>query len=216
MQVNKYNSPILKLAREHRYLAYFERGDCLVNLAGDYDYLELPYYVSQDLESEGKKVQPTCREMLDAYVPPVFLEKAKLSGLAVPEHYISNGYFEPPVIIDPINPFMFRSRTVRKAGREESTAKSMTRNFKYAVCCQEIPAGAQIRYFRSVLGWCVSDRFQEVSRAVWEVFHIPLARVRVMLLDSGDILLSDIAPLLFENLRKRELSFIERRVRWEE
>ena len=214
--MNKKNSPIFKTAEANRFLAYFECDDCLINLAGDYDYLELPYYVSQDCEAEGRKVHPTCDEMLDAYVPPIFLEQARLSGLEVPEHYISNGYFEPPVIIDPINPFMFRSRTVRKNGRQESTARSMTRNFKYAVCCQEIPPGAQIKYFRSVLGWCGSARFKEASRAIWDVFRIPLARVRVMILEDGKILLSDIAPLMFENLRKRELDYIEKHVKWVE
>ena len=130
-------------------MAFDSEAECWVNLAGSYDYLELPYYVSQDYENEQRPVRPTCKEMLDAYVTPLFLEKAKLHGLPIPEYYISNGYFEPPVVVDPINPFMTKARTVLSPGRQESTARSMTRNFTYAICCQDIPAGAKVTHFRA-------------------------------------------------------------------
>ena len=103
-----------KKQRRGPVIARYKEADFLVNLAGNYDYLELPYYISQDLELQGRKIHPTCKEMLDAYVTPIFLEKAKIAGLPIPEYYISNGYFEPPVIIDPINPFMIRSRVVHQ------------------------------------------------------------------------------------------------------
>jgi len=197
-------------------IAYYKEGDFLVNLAGNYDYLELPYYISQDMELEGKKIHPTCKEMLDAYITPIFLEKAQIAGLPVPEYYISNGYFEPPVIIDPINPFMIRSRIVHHLSRVKSVSKSMTRNFTYAICCQEIPSGAEVGYFRAVFGWCVSPRFREIARSIWEVFHIPLAKVRVLTLADGQILLSDISQLPFNDLKKRERQHLEGVVQWVE
>src|SRR5574341_2394079 len=128
-------SHLLKTAREHDHVAWYELGNCYLNLWGDYDYLDHTYYVSQEYENRGAHIQPTCKEMLDAYIPPIFLEKAQRAGISVPEHYISNGYFEPPVILDPINPFMIKSRTVFKPGLEKAIAKSMTRNYTYAICC---------------------------------------------------------------------------------
>ena len=89
-------------------IAYFEREDCYVNLAGDYEYLTSGYYASRDLEVSGRQVYPTCKEVLDSYIVPLFLGKARLAGLLVPEFYITNDYFEPPVIVDTINPFMKR------------------------------------------------------------------------------------------------------------
>jgi hypothetical protein len=186
-----------------------------VNLAGNYDYLEQPYYVSQDRELAGEPIHPTNKEMLDAYVPPLFLEKAKVSGLSVPRYYISNGYFEPPVIIDPINPFMIKSRTVWKAARTRAVAKSMTRNFTYAICCQEIPAGARIRKARVIFGHTSIARYREAVRCIWDVFHIPLAVVRLMELTDGSLLLSDVSQLPYDSLRSRERDFIEERVSWE-
>jgi hypothetical protein len=187
----------------------------LVNLAGNYDYLSTGYYLSQDYETGGRSIRPSCKEMLDAYIPPLFLEKAKLAGVAVPPYYISNGYFEPPVIIDPINPFTLKGRVVLKSGRAKSIAKSLTRNFTYAVCCQEIPDGGKIAYFHSLLGWALQPRFRELSSVVWKVFGIPLARVRVIRTGNNQYLLSDIAPLFMEDLKVRETGYLKERVSWD-
>jgi hypothetical protein len=153
--------------------------------------------------------------MLDAYVPPLFLHTASLAGLPVPEYYVSNGYFEPPVIVDPVNPFMIKSRVVFKPGRVNSVAKSMTRNFTYAICCQELPPQSRIARFRSVLGWCTSPRYRPLSRAIWETFHIPLATVRVIIQADETILLSDLSQLPWSSLQKRELTYLEERVQWD-
>ncbi len=205
-----------KIQKPVSFIARHKEGDYFVNLAGNYDYLELPYYISQDMELEGKKIHPTCEEMLDAYITPLFLEKAKINGLPIPEYYISNGYFEPPVIVDPINPFMERSRVVLHYPRMKSVGRSMTRNFTYAVCCQDIPAGASVRFFRAVFGWCLIPRYRDAARAIWEVFHIPLAKVRVIVLNDGRVLLSDISQLYLKDLKKREMQHLEGVVEWVE
>ncbi len=196
------------------YLATSNEDGTILNLAGRYDYLELPYYISQDLELEGKVVYPSCKEMLDAYVTPVLLEKAKKNGIATAEYYISNGYFEPPAIVESINPFMQKSRTIWKLSRKNSAAKSLTRNFKYAICVQEIRPETKIAEFRSVLGWCHSGRYREMSKKFWEVFRIPLAKVRVLVTPDGEILLSNVVQLPYEKLNKAERKFVAGRVSW--
>jgi len=197
------------------HVAYYPQGECYLNLAGSYDYLESPYYESQAREHDSVAIHPTCKEMLDAYIPPLCLQKAHLAGLPAPEFYLSNGYFEPPVIIDPVNPFMIRSRVVLKSGRDEAVAKSMTRNYTYGICCQELPVGSHIVRFRSVLGWCFHTRYRELSKAVWETYRIPLAKVRVIVKDDGTMLLSDISQLPYETLSAREKKYLEEQVQWD-
>jgi len=197
------------------HIAFYPAEQCYLNLAGSYDYLESPYYISQERELKRIEIHPTCKEMLDAYIPPLFLQKAKLAGLPSPEFYTSNGYFEPPVIIDPVNPFMIRSRVVLKAGREEAVAKSMTRNYTYGICCQELPPNSHIERFRSVLGWCFHTRYRELSKAVWDVYKIPLAKVRVIVKEDGTMLLSDIAQLPYETLSAREKKYLGEQVQWD-
>jgi hypothetical protein len=135
------------------YIACLEAEGCLVNLSGDYSYMSSGYYLSQDLETEGRNIRPACKEVMDAYVVPLFLEKAKLAGLPIPTYYITNDYFEPPVVVDTINPFMDRYSVVLKEGRRDAVTASLTRNYTYAVCCQELPPGARVNRFNAVLGW---------------------------------------------------------------
>lgn len=206
---------ILKQAYQNDYIAYSKDGDYLVNLVGKYDYMELSYFISQELEASGLTVRPSCKEMLDAYIVPIILEKARTGGIPIPSYYISNGYFEPPVIIDPINPFMIKSRTVISANNHEKTAKSMTRNFTYAICCQELPPGARIRKFRSVMGWSIHKQYRNLSGMVWDVFKIPLAKVRVIINGEGEILLSDISHLPLEDLSEQELGYLSQKIQWE-
>lgn len=213
---NNNDKLLISRAKANRFIARFLDEDFLVNLAGKYNYLEVPYYVLQDLEKSGRIVHPTNKESLDGYIAPLFLEKARLSGLPIPVYYITNGYLEPPVIVDTINPFMQRTRFVLKASRKTGAAKSLTRNYTYAVCCQEIPAGAKVKYFRAVLGWTASGRYRDLAEKLWRVFRIPVTRVRVLVLENGDSLLSSIDPLPFEKLNHRELSYIEDKVEWPE
>ena len=201
-------------AKEHFFVGSIPDEEKLINFAGNYDHLSSAYYVSQDHENRGRSILPTCKEMLDAYVPPLFLEKAQLAQVSVPQYYISNGFFEPPVIVDPINPFTLKGRIVLKPGRVKTIARSLTRNNTYAVCCQELPPGSRVIYFRSVLGWSAQAKYRGLSRVVLDVFRIPLARVRIVQLESDDNLLSDISPLFFDDLGARELDYLEERVTW--
>lgn len=195
-------------------LAYRAQEDCVVNLAGVYRYLEAGYYTSQDLEAAGIHVRPTCQEILDGTIVPLFLEKARSAALAIPDYSITNDYFEPPAIVDTLNPFMSRQCVVRKPGHQERVAKSMTRNYTYAICCQELPPGCRIGAFRAVLGWCWPRRYRALAAAVWEVFHLPLAVVRVMVCDDGRVLLSGLQPLPLTRLYARERAYLDKVVQW--
>lgn len=201
-------------AKRSNYLAYYPAEDCIVNLAGNYSYLETSYYISQDQENLGKMIYPTNKDSLDAYIAPLFLEKARLSGLTYPVYYITNGFFEPPVIVDTINPFMQRTRFVLKTSRQTRVAKSLTRNYTYAVCCQEIPAGAKVRYFRSILGWTVSKRYRQLAELIWKTYRIPVAKIRILVTESGETLISSLDPLPFDKLNSKELAYIQGKIKW--
>lgn len=198
----------------HDYMALFTREECYVNLRGDYYYLGPGYYASQDWEYEKKRVHPTCKEILDAFVVPLFLEKVKLLGLPIADYYVTNGYFEPPVVVDSLNPFMERESIVSKPGQQSRVAKSLTRNFTYAVCCQELPPGAKVSYFRCILGDTSSTRYRQLAGTVWRIFRVPLAMVRVIVLEDGTSLLSGLQALPYEKLHKQEKTHIDQLVTW--
>lgn len=204
--------PYAKKGIATRLVARVKGVGGFVNLSGNYNYLEEGYYVSQDFEAEGRVIRPTCKEMLDAYVTPLLLEKSKRADINTANYYITNGYFEPPVIVDTINPFMSRHSIVQKVGHVERVARSLTRNFKYAICCQPLPDEARIGYFRAVLGWCAAARYRLLAQHVWERLRIPLATVRVIILADDSLLLSDLAPLPFYTLNSREKLHVQKQV----
>ena len=213
--MKKEKTPFLEQAANFGFVCWYPEESCYVNLAGNYDYLEQPYYTSQEYELAGHQIRPTCKEMLDSYVTPISLEKAKLSGIKVPEYYLSNGYFEPPVVIDTINPFMTKSRIVTKSNRVSVTSKSLTRNFTYAICCQEIPQGAQVKKFRAVMGWSTIKQYRPMAKAIWDVFHIPLATIRIMVYSDGTIALSDISRLPIKQLGVKEQKYLQEIIEWQ-
>ena len=118
-------------------------------------------------------------------------------------------------MLDPINPFMDQQRLVLKPGTQERAARSLTRNFTYAVCCQELPPGTRVSHFHAVLGWSSSPRFRTMATLIWDVFHIPLANVRVFVRNGETVLLSRLKPLPFERLTAREHEYVSRRVTWQ-
>jgi hypothetical protein len=215
LQVREMAETKISGKTKNTYVGYLEREECYVNLAGDYSYMSLGYYESQDLECDGKIVHPTCKETLDAYVAALFLEKARLAGLSIPTWYISNDYFEPPVIVDTINPFMYRRSVVMKTGQQDSIAKSLTRNYTYAICCQSLPEGSRLGKFRMILGWSASPRYREAAASIWQVFRIPLAEMSVVITKDDGLLFSSLDPLPYEKLTAREKSRIDRDVTWQ-
>jgi len=196
-------------------IGYSGRHDCYVNLAGDYDYLVSGYYDSLDLELEGKIVYPRCKEVLDAYVTPLLLEKAKLAEIPVPNYYITNGYFEPPVVVDAVNPFMSKQSVVLSQSAQERVGKSLTRNFKYMICCQELPERSSVGWFRSVMGWTTRSEYRPLAKEIWETFHIPVAKVRVIRTEYGAVLLSGLWPLKYEALNAHEIERVNSQIQWQ-
>ena len=205
----------IKKAIENNYIANSAEADYQINLYGKYDYMESAYFYSQDVEAAGLEIHPSCKEMLDAYITPIMLEKARTGGIPIPAYFISNGYFEPPVIIDPINPFMIKSRTVLRSNNTDKIARSMTRNYTYAICCQELPAEAKVKKFRMILGWSTAKAYRELAMMVWDTFKLPLATIRVIVLKTGMILISDISHLPYDDLNDKEMAYLAGKIRWE-
>ena len=209
-----YIQPAMTIHPPEPGYAWLEPDACWINLSGDYDYLTGGYYLSQELELKGEPVHPTTGEVLDAYVTPLFLQKAEDADLPVLPWYITNGYFEPPVLIDTMNPFMNRQKVVRSQEQQDRSAKSLTRNYTYAVCVQELPEGARIRHFQGVLGWSSEPSRRQAAREIWELFRIPIAKIRVVEAPDGTLYHSGLWPLAWSGLKHRERRHLEETLTW--
>jgi hypothetical protein len=184
-------------------------GADYLNLAGDYGYMSTGYYASLDAELAGDTVLPTTAEALDAYVVPIAMEKARQKGIATPDHELVTERFPPaPFMAYPLNPFSLRGELIVDSESLEKRRKGLTYTGKYAVLCQLLPADYRIDVVRCVLGRSLIDEYADFSRAVFQAFRLPLARMRVIVAYDA-FLLSALEPLPYSELTLREKALLQ-------
>lgn len=181
----------------------------IANVAGDYTYLTRGYYASLDGELTGKVVLPTTADALDAYVVAIAMEKARLAGIQVPDYEVITERFPPPPMMAyPINPFTLKGEMLMDQAAVESRRKGLTYTGKYAVLAQRLPEDHRVDVLRLVLGTTSVPEYRAFGAAVFEVFRLPLMRVRVIVTPKA-YLLSAIEPLPFKDLDDAERATLE-------
>jgi len=186
----------------------------VVNLDGDYGYLEEGYYRSLDREDAGEQVIPTTAEALDAYVVPVALVKAARHGLPVPSFEVVTDRFPPPPLMAyPINPFSSRGERLDDQNAIETRRKGLTYTGKYAVLCQRLPDGCRVDMLRVVMGRTTVTEYGAYARDLFVCFRLPLLRARVIVTTSA-YLLSAVEPLPWRTLTADERALVEEAGTW--
>jgi hypothetical protein len=181
----------------------------VANLSGDYTYLTSGYYASLDAELAGMRVLPTTADALDAYVVPIAMEKARLAGIPVPPHEVVTDRFPPPPLLAyPINPFSSRGVLLLDADAVESRRKGLTYTGKYAVLVQHLPGDHRIDVLRLVMGRTHVPEYEEMGRQLFEVFRLPLMKVRIVV-TTKEYMLSAIEPLPFGELTAEDRAHLE-------
>ncbi len=179
------------------------RDISLINLSGDYSYMSEAYYLSLEAELEQERVLPTTEDALDAYVVPIAMEKARQQAIDIPQYDIIMDKLTPPVLAYPINPFSTKFELVQAGDDLNKKLRTLTKIGKYATLCQRLPTDFRLDVVRCILGQCLSPDYHEFSRRIFEVFRLPLMRIRVIVTTSS-YLLSAIEPLTFEELTINE------------
>lgn len=181
-------------------------------LHGDYEYLTEGYYACQDAEEAGLHPRPTTADALDAYVVPIALERVALAGLPVPVWYLTNEFVTPPVLLYGVNPFARNHILVRHEEDRYAAARKISRQGKFVICAQELPPQATLVEFEQILDRSVDARFAEWADALYGLFHLPLARVRLIVPPSGLLLFSAIERLNAGKLTRAGRALFERRL----
>lgn len=187
-----------------------------INLEGDYSYLADGYYRSMEAEHEGLIAIPSPQEAVDAYVVPLALTKAKAAGIPIPDWEISNDVavmMPPPVVAYPINPFQDEGIVIADTASLSEAMKSLTMSGKYAVVVQDLPPDSRLDTLRLVLGQCLKPEYTDLAQKLWQTFHLPLARVKVIVTET-DYLFSAISPLKKEELTQNEKAIIKEAGLW--
>jgi hypothetical protein len=187
-----------------------------VNLEGDYTYLADGYYRSMEAEHEGLVAIPTPAECIDAYVVPLALHKAAGAGISVPPWEIAQDNslgFKPPLIVYPVNPYQSGGQLIAEEPGMPETVKSLTMSGKYAMVVQQMTPDSRVDTLRLVLGKCLKPEYSELAQEIWVAFHIPLARVKIIVTEK-QYLFSAIEPLPKNELTQNEKALIKEAGLW--
>lgn len=155
-------------------------------LTGDYEYLGDGYYACLEAEARGDRVLPSIADALDAYVVPIALERVERAGLPVPRWYLTNSDFAPPAVLYGVNPFARHHLVVQPGDDVAAAARKVSRQGKFVVCCQELPADAALVEFEQVFDRCPDERYADWAAALYRLFRLPLSRVRLIVTPEQD------------------------------
>ncbi len=177
-----------------------------------YFYKTEPYYTIVKNENEGIKTIPSSSDVLDAYIVPICLEKAKLAGIPVCDWVISNQYVSLPAIVYGLNYFSTPSDhfVVSDLEGARTVIKHITNHGRYPFCYQKIGDTSSVNKCVSIFGKTVNccEQVSSMVEKIYEVFRVPLVEI-VLVKDQSGCRLSSLAPVKYSQLSKEETEMLQ-------
>jgi len=187
------------------------RRDLTYIISEEYSYKTEAYYRILTLEMEGRKTVPSTRDLLEAYVVPVCLTRAKGAGIPVCEWGISDDRVPVPSILYGISYFADPSEysLVRDIETADPVIKYITGNGKYPFCYQPVPETADIVSCVAIFGRTsdAPEPLAGLAAQVYRLFRIPLMEVISVFTDTYR--LSSLTPVRYSTLSRTEKGILE-------
>jgi len=191
---------------------YVIRRDGIFHIISEnYSYKTETYYTILDHELDGKTVRPSSRAILDAYVVPICLERAKLRGIPVCEWGISQGYVPLPAVLYGLNYFATTSDffVVTDTDKAKEVIKHITNIGKYPFCYQKLADGATVGSCTGIFGKSPTScpPLARLVEKVYGCFLIPLFTM-VFIKSGEEYLLSSLTPTRYSQLTDDERTLL--------
>jgi hypothetical protein len=184
-------------------------------IAESYFYKTEPYYTIVSLENEGRTVRPSSSDVLDAYVIPVCLERARASGVPVCEWGISQAYVPLPAIVYGLNYYATSDKyaVVKDNESAKDVIRHITNNGKYPFCFQRLPEGSDICTCTAVFGETMhAEQGMAVHvKPVYDLFKIPLVKM-VFVRNGSSYFLSSLSPVRYSQCTDAEKAFLAEKI----
>lgn len=188
-----------------------KRGDTYYVISENYSYKTETYYSILHYELEGNPVRPSTSAILDAYVVPVCLERAKLAGIPVCAWGISQVYVPLPAILYGLNYFATAEDyfIVYNTDQAKEAIKHITNKGKYPFCYQKLDESATIHSCVGIFGKTTSPctPIALLAGKVYEHFSIPLVKM-VFVKKDDNYLLSSLSPTKYSQLTAEERTLL--------
>lgn len=192
--------------------------DYIINLQDDYRYLKTGYYVSMHAEVLGNAVIPSSENIIDANRTPILLLKAAKAGIPTVPHLVTDSIrrimseFDFPLVLFAVNPFSYDGYfTVRNRSGLYRAVKSLSMNYKFAVCVQ--PLRGRMFSFKSFFGRCEenSASVKAIAARVFDAFSIPLCKLYAQCVDETAFL-CNLQPLKKDEISQSETKIVSEEV----
>ncbi len=188
-----------------------ERNGIRHVISEDYSYKTGSYYTILDHEIRGLDVRPSSSAVLEAYIVPVCLERAKLAGIPVADWGISQGYVPLPALIYGLNYFATSAEYFLVRGDEQAkeVVAHVTNKGKYPFCYQKLPQDAVIHSCVSIFGRTTEScsPVADLAGQVYRLFPLPLVTM-VLIRDGDSFLLSSLSPVKYSRISAEERSLL--------
>jgi len=193
------------LARDRVYTVQY--GGYTTFVSENYSYKSRTYYAILARELAGEAVAPDTRSMLDAFVVPVCLERARHCGIPVAEFTIMHSCAPAPAIVYGLNYFACTSHfeVLTGDGHDREKVRHVTNSGKYPCCFQPVAPEMAVTRAVSVFGKTLSlvPGMQEMAERVFQCFHVPLVELVCLLGPDGPVL-SSLCPVRYSRLQPAE------------
>ena len=177
-----------------------------------YFYKTEPYYTIVKNEYDGIKTVPSSSDVLDAYIVPICLEKAKLAEIPICDWVISYQYISLPAVVYGLNYFSTPSDhfVVKDVEEAKKVIKHVTNLGKYPFCYQKITDESTVVKCVSIFGKTINccEGVSALADKVYRAFRIPLVEI-VLIRDKAGYRLSSLAPVKYSQLSKEETELLQ-------
>ena len=177
-----------------------------------YFYKTEPYYAIVKNENEGIKTTPRSSDVLDAYIVPICLEKAKLAGIQVCDWTISDYFVPLPALIYGLNYFSTPSDNflVSDPYEAKKVIKHVTNHGRYPFCYQKMSDTSTVVRCASIFGKSIDccEKVSTIAEKIYEVFRLPLVEI-VLVKDESGCRLSSLSPVKYSQLSKDETEMLQ-------
>ncbi|MDD1675550.1 MAG: RimK-like ATPgrasp N-terminal domain-containing protein [Methanomicrobiales archaeon] len=180
-------------------------------ISDNYFYKSDAYYRIVQNELEGRSVIPSSKEVIEAFVVPICLEKAQMKDIPTLPWEVSYSYAPLPSIAYGIHYYSDPSdySILRESEVAREVIRHITNNGKYPFCYQPIPDTADVLPIVSIFGTTTSDQqeIQNLARRVYEVFRVPFLSITAVY-DGEAYRLSSLTNAKYSKLAAEDRSLL--------
>jgi hypothetical protein len=159
-------------------------GDTTFLVSDNYFYKSETYYRIIQQEIVGKRIVPSSRDLIEAFVVPICLEKARMHGIRVCPWEVSYSYAPLPAIAYGIHYYSDPAEysILREGEVAREVIHHITNRGRYPFCYQPISEVAEVFSFVGLFGETTEKQpeLQHLARTVYDAFHVPFLSLTVV------------------------------------